>query len=58
MGRSEAGLEGLVSLAGLVGLADLVGPADLGGLEAKDAGLMAFGVKVGRGRARDVGGRS
>jgi len=49
--RSEAGLEGLVGLEE-GGLEDLVG------LEARGLGLRAFGVKVGRERAKDVGGRS
>ena len=58
VGRDEAGLEGLVGLADVVGLEDPVGLANSGAFEARGLGLMTFEVKVGRGRARDVGGRS
>jgi len=47
-----------VGLADVVGLEDPVGLANSGAFEARGLGLMTFEVKVGRGRARDVGGRS
>jgi len=47
-----------VGLADVVGLEDPVGLANSGAFEARGLGLMTVEVKVGRGRARDVGGRS
>lgn len=52
------GLVGWEVLVGLVDLAIVVGLVDLLGFEARGLGFVVLGVKVGRGRARVVGGRS